>query len=140
MINSLGRKALISGGLFIQIVCFLGLMSGTVFSISWLIVASFCFFMFGFSFSVGGTIYVYTSEIIPAKVLMLPYLMQAILTVLIGSFTLKLINLVGLYALYATFGGAALIGWLLFEGFGIETKGKENSQIIKEFKKKRFMR
>ena len=81
----------------------------------------------------------YTTEIVPAKVLMVPYLMQAVLTVLIGSFTLKLINYFGLYVLYSTFGTFALIGWFVFEGMAIETKGKQNSEIIEEFRTKRFM-
>jgi putative Mn2+ efflux pump MntP len=103
-------------------------------------IISFGVYMFSFAISVGGVIYVYTTEIIPAKVLMVPFVMQAVLTVVIGAFTLKLINTFGLFSLYAAFGFFALIGWFIFEGIAIETKNKENSEIIEEFKTKKFMR
>ena len=112
----------------------------SVFDISILIIIFFGIYMFAFAISVGGVIYVYTTEIVPSKVLMIPSLVQAILTVLIGSFTLKLIDLVGIYSMYTAFGGFAMLGWFLFEGLAIETQGKQNSQIIREFKNKGFMK
>ena len=95
--------------------------------------------MFAFAISVGGVLYVYCSEIIPGKVLLIPFLVQSILTVITSAFTLDLIKLVGIFSLYGFFGIIAMIGWFLFYGLSIETKGKENSEIIEEFSQKKFL-
>ena len=114
-------------------------MVGDVFQIPILIIIAFCVYMFAFAISAGGVIYVYSTEIVPAKLLAFPMLLQSVLTVIIGAVTLRLINSYGIYPLYIAFATFAMLGWLLFQGYAIETKRKENSQIISEFREKTFM-
>lgn len=113
-------------------------MISDVFSLPGLVIVSFCIYVVAYAISVGGVFYVFTTEIVPAKVLMVPLVLQVVFTFLIGAFTLRFINLFGIYTLYVICGFFSFMGWFLFNGFAIETKCKENSQIIAEFKKKKF--
>lgn len=79
VINKLGRKVLISSGLALQVVCYILIMAGDVFNIPIIIVIAFCVFMFAFAISAGGVIYVYSAEIVPAKLLAIPMLVAAVL-------------------------------------------------------------
>ena len=135
-----GRKQLIMTGLTLQTLNYLLTMSGLIFEQPMLILFSFCFFMFGNSISTGGMLYVYSIEILPARLLPIPMLIQSLLTNLLSGFTLQIINKFGIFSLYFFFAVCGCVGLLLLKGFAIETKNKLPSEVIADFRKKKFLR
>ena len=69
----------------------------------------------------------------------LPTLIQAIATIFISGTALYFERVFGLFPMYIFFFLNGLVGYFLFFGFGIETAGASDPQILDRFLKKNFM-
>lgn len=136
--HRIGRKKLLSTGLFMITISYILNMMGDVFEIKSLIPVAICMFMLSFAMSIGGILYVYQVEILPGEVIPLISNFQWVFTLLISYFTLDLIQGIGIYALYCIFFSCSFATWFIFEGMACESKGKTLSQCTSNFVKKRF--
>ena len=137
-IERFGRKKLLSCGLFMIVISYIINMMGDVFQINILIPIGVCIFMFSFACSLGGILYVYQVEILPAELVAPASIIQWIFTLLISYYTLPLVNTFGIFSLYVAFFAISFIGWFLFEGYAVESKGLKMSKIISAYIKKQF--
>ena len=115
-------------------------MVGMTLGISELVVIGLCLFMFSFAISLGGVLFVYVSELLPPRVNMLSGCLQPVPSLLISYFTLDFIQKFGVFWLFMIFWLVCTLGWVLFEGLAVETKGKNNSEIQKLFNQKKFFK
>ena len=140
LIERMGRKALISLGLFLLCVCFVGILSGMLFELHWLGLLFIFGYKVSFCMACGGSIMVYQSEILPAHLIPFGVVFQTVFVILVSYATIPLVNSIGIFALFTVFLGIGLAGFVLFYGFAVETKEKKDSVVIEEFSKKRFWR
>ena len=113
-------------------------IGGILLKINAFLVFGLCIFMFTFAFSLGGVLFIYRAEILPAKVIMISAVPQLIPNILISYYTLKLIEKIGVVSLFFMFFVITFIGLIYFMGMAIETKGKTDAEIQIEFSNKRF--
>ena len=138
IVNRFGRKLLLSVGLLFQVISYLMLLFSLLFSLKILIVISIYLFLFFFFLSTGGLLFLYQVEIMPGELLPIINTFQWCLAIIIGFFSLPIINAIGIFALFLIFMFIGLVGWILVEGFCIETAGKTKNQVMLEFNSKKF--
>lgn len=115
---------------------FLGI---TLENILLVILGSYLYLLF-FGISTGGILYAYTTDFMPGVALSIAGISQWLLGLLITTFTINLVDSIGIQVMILTFLLISVLGGVLVHGFGIETSGKERTQIKEEFKKKKFFK
>ena len=138
IVNRLGRKLMLSMGLLFQVFSYIVLLFSLLFRIKILIVISIYMFLFFFFLSTGGLLFLYQVEIIPGELLPIINTFQWCFAIIIGLFSLTFINAIGIFFLFMIFMFIGLIGWILVEGYCIETAGKTKNDIMVEFSSKKF--
>jgi MFS family permease len=138
MIERFGRKTLISLGLFLICVSFIGLLSSLLFNFSFLGLVFIFSYKVSFCMACGGSIMIYQSEILPAYLIPFGIIFQSVFVILVSYSTIPLVNSIGIFALFMIFLGFALVGFVLFFGYAVETKEKKDSVVIEEFLNKKF--
>jgi uncharacterized SAM-binding protein YcdF (DUF218 family) len=96
-------------------------------------------FIFSFAISLGGTLYVYQTEIIPPELIPFASLPQWLLTFVISSYDLSDATQTTLYSMSFLFFLISVIGCFIFQGFSVETKNKTYSKILNDWRNKTFM-
>lgn len=138
-VNRLGRRGLLYLGLGMQTICLLIMQLAIIYNIIPLgLVCVFCY-MIAFGFSLGGTAYIYQTEILPPEVIPISSGFQWILTVVVSLYNLQTINSTSLFSLTFLFFFTALFGCFIFQGYSVETKNKTDSKILKDWTNKTFM-
>ena len=140
MIERFGRRTLISLGLFIICISYLGILSSLLYNMKILGLLFIFSYKISFCMACGGSIMVYQSEILPAYIIPFAIVFQNIFVILISYTTLPLVNSIGIYALFMIFWVMGLIGFVIFYGYAVETKEKKDSVVIEEFMRKKFFR
>lgn len=120
-------------GILLQTFCYILMIAGELFNNFTITSIGYYIFMFSFATSLGGVLFIYKAELLPPKLNFLSGILAPIPSFSISYFTLSFIDNFGLVELYMLFFIISLIGWVLFEILSIETKGKTDTQIIKEF-------
>ena len=129
VIDFFGRVPLLGFGLLFQAMGLLLAMGGLLLQIAAFIVLGLGLFMFTFAFSLGGVLFIYRAEILPAKVIMISAISQLVPNILISYFTLSFIRQFGVFPLFFMFFIITFGGLLYFMGMAFETKGKTDTQI-----------
>ena len=135
----MGRRGLIYLGLGIQTLVLLLLQIFTIYNQLYLALFSVYLFMFAFAISLGGTLYVYQTEIVLAELVPLTSLTQWLLTFVISSYDMSNMTNSNLFSMAFLFFFISLVGCFIFQGYSVETKRKSNSKILNDWKKKTFM-
>lgn len=133
LIGRCGRKFDIVWGCFLQTICLFGLLVGVEYKLDWLMAITTAGYILGFAAGFGGTYMAYLTEILPPSGVGIAMSLQWILTAAIGQFTPRLSTIFGPKAVLL---GFAITCFLLFLGtsiFLIETKGKSEQEVIKQF-------
>jgi hypothetical protein len=138
VIEYFGRVTLLNIGLNTIGFSLLLALAGYTLEIYFLLTAGLCIYMFFFAISLGGVLFMYRAEILPAKTVMLSCVTQLIPNLLISYFTLDFMKKYGIFNLFMMFFIVTLIGGIYFRGMAVETKGKTKAQIQQEFKIKKF--
>jgi hypothetical protein len=137
-VNKIGRRGLIYLGLGIQVVCELFVQIGIITSTNWFCIFMIYIFIFGFSISLGGTLYIYQTEILPPEVIPFTNIVQWILTFLVSFQEFNEVSNDILFMLNFLFFVTSLAGCFIFQGYSVETKGKSESRILSAWKYKTF--
>ena len=138
VIEFFGRTTLLKIGLnFIGLSLLLS-MAGFLYEINFLLIFGLCLYMFFFAISLGGVLFLYRAEILPAKVVMLSCTTQLVPNILISYYTLEFMKLCGIFQMLLIFFIIDVIGWIYFNGMAVETKGKTKAEIQIAFQKKKF--
>jgi MFS family permease len=138
MIERFGRKTLISLGMFLICVSFLGILSSLLFKYSFIGLVFIFTYKVSFCMACGGSIMIYQSEILPAYLIPFGIVFQSVCVILVSYSTIPLVNSIGIFALFMVFLGFAFVGFILFFGLAVETKEKKDSVVIEEFNNKKF--
>ena len=141
LIGKLGRKFNLVYGLFFQAIGMFVLLAGYQYKNFWLLVVSCCMSMLAFAVGFGGTETAYLGEVLPPSGVGLILGFQWLVTSIMGLFLSHLIDIVGPTILSICFGSIDLLFVLALDFVLIETKGKNEGEIINEFhvRKYKFM-
>ena len=133
LIGRCGRKFDIVWGCFIQCLCLFGLLIGIEYKLDWLMAITTAGYILGFAAGFGGTYMAYLTEILPPSGVGIAMSLQWILTAAIGQFTPRLATVFGPKAVLLGFAITCLLLFLGTSIFLIETKGKSEQEVIKQF-------
>ena len=120
-----------------QVVSYLILLFGICFKINLLVPFGLYLFEFTFTLSVGGVLYVYVVEILPEEVVPIATIPNWFCNILISRFTLPLVNKFDIYPIFMFFYFCSLTGFFIVNVFAVETKNKDEKEIIEEFRDKK---
>ena len=140
LINRLGRKSLMSIGIFNISFSHLLNLFGQVFEIGGIVLFSMNFYLFMFTISLGGVLIVYQVEILSSKLVPLATITRFFGLVFISYFTVPLIDGVGFFAVESGVFFISLFGWFMFEGYAVESQGKTKLEIENDFLKAGFFK
>ena len=138
-INKLGRRGLLYLGLGFQTISLLFMQIAIAYENQIFGFICIGIFVTGFSFSLGGTAYIYQTEILPPEIIPVSSVFQWILTLMVSFYDLENINSTSLFSLNFLFFFTALFGCFIFQGYSVETKNKTDSKILKDWENKTFM-
>lgn len=133
------KRSLLIFGLAMQAVAYFVFLVGLVFQSGWLAVAGCFLFMASFSVSLGGTLYPYLAETVPAVGISFAAITQWLLACFVGKYALEVMNRFKEFNTFYTFMVVAFVGCVLFAGYSVETEGKSDAQIQSDFRRKQFM-
>jgi hypothetical protein len=133
------KRSLLVFGLATQTLAYFVLLIGLVFDVRILVVAGCCVFMGSFSISLGGTLYPYLAETVPAVGISFAAITQWFLACLVALYAPKFYDFMGPFNTFYIFMVSAFLGCIIFAGYSVETEGKTEAQIQGEFRKKEFM-
>ena len=97
-------------------------------------------YLFFFYVGLGGILFVYQVDIVPAELLPVVQVILMFSAFFFSLFSLPIINAVGIFALVLFLTTVTFVTWFLFEGFAVETKEKTKYQIQKELNIKKFLK
>lgn len=138
VISRLGRKFNIVVGSLFQGVGMLLLFIGFQMKEFSLLAAAVVIYMLAFAIGLGGSQMAYLSEILTPKGISFACGMQWIMTAAIAQSLLTLKSLFGATALILFFTVACFIFTITLDYLMIETKGKSNETVAKEFQERRY--
>lgn len=133
------KRSLLIFGLAMQAAAYFLFLVGLVFSSGFLVVAGCFIYMVSFSVSLGGTLYPYLAETVPAVGISFAAITQWLLACFVGLYALDIMNRFKEFNTFYTFMVVAFLGCVLFAGYSVETEGKSDAQIQSEFRRKQFM-
>lgn len=132
-------RSLLVFGLAAQTFAYFVLLIGLVFDVRILLVVGCCLYMASFSISLGGSLYPYLAQTVPAVGISFAAITQWFLACLVALFAPSVYNSLGAFNTFYIFMVAAFIGSIVFAGYSVEIEGKTETQIQNEFRKKEFM-
>jgi hypothetical protein len=140
-INKIGRRGLIYLGLGIQVICQLFTQVGIFQYYKYFSIFFIYIYIFGFAISLGGTLYVYQSEILVPEMIPIAASVQWILTFIVSfadfGDTSKNNNNT-FFLLDLLFFLTTVSGLFIFQGYSVETKRKSDSKILNDWRTKKF--
>lgn len=101
---------------------------------------AFYIFMFAYASSLGGSYYVYLVEVVPSIGVSLASSIRWIVAMIIGFFSTKLYESVGLTNMYIFLFSVNAFCVFLFWGFSVEAHGFTDEQTRIVFLNKKFFR
>lgn len=125
-------------GLGIQVICELFVQIGIIAYLKYFCVVFIYLYIFGFSISLGGTLYIYQTEILPPEVIPFNSLIQWVLTFLVSFQKFEDISNDTIFMLNLLFFVTSLAGCFIFQGYSVETKQKSESRVLSAWKHKAF--
>ena len=137
-INKIGRRGLIYLGLGIQLLCLLLTEFGILCEFKYYCLVFIYIYVFAYAISLGSTLYVYQTEILPPEVIPLTAAVQWILTFIVSLADLHDVNPDTLFLLDFLFFLTTSAGIFIFQGYSVETKEKSESRILNDWRIKKF--
>ena len=137
--QKISKKFGIVAGLGLQSFGYFTFLLGKELDIIFMVIGGIFTYIFSFAISLGGLLYSYQTDVLPAKGIGIASIIQWILATLIGKFSPSIILLFGDFYVFLFFMVTSCIGAILFAGYGIDTERKSDSQIKEEFMGKTFM-
>jgi MFS family permease len=137
--TTIGKRKCLIFGIGMQSASYLILLIGMTLDNGFLVVLGAYSFMFSFSMSLGGMIFVYIADIVPSIGISFASVSQWICSCLIGKYALFITNWIGEFNVFYIFMVISFAGCVIFTGYSIETEGKSGSQIKEEFMEKKFL-
>lgn len=138
--QSFSKKIALVAGLGGQSVGYFIFLLGKVYDDNTtLIVAGIYVYIFSFAISLGGSLYPYQADILPASGIGIASITQWVIAALIGKFTNNILEFFGIFPVFTFFMVTGLLGGILVAGYGIVTENKSDAQIKQEFMEKSFM-
>lgn len=134
-----GKRSLLIFGLGAQAFAYFLFLLGLVFENGHLVLAGCFLYMTSFSVSLGGTLYPYLADIVPAVGLSIAGISQWFIACLVAKFALVIMSAFGEFNTFYSFMVISFVGCIVFSGFSIDTEGKSDLQIKNDFKRKKFM-
>ena len=138
LIGKLGRKFNLVVGLLFQAVGMYLLLIGYQTNSFWTLAVACCLYMLAFAIGFGGTETAYLGEILPPTGVGITLAFQWTITGIIGQFLAELIDNVGPTALLIFFAVACTILVFVLDFTTIETKGKNEQAVVREFETGRY--
>lgn len=135
----LSKKYALVAGMGVQAIGYFILLMGMTLKISILAVIGVYVYMISFAMSLGGCMYPYQADVLPAIGISIASVIQWILSTLIGKFGETIIKGLGQFTVFLTLMIVALIGSVVFAGYSITTENKTDAEIKDEFMCKTFM-
>lgn len=126
-------------GILLQGVSQLLILIAICFQIKLLFPVGIMGYLFFFYVGLGGILFVYQVDILPAELLPVVQVVLMLSAFFFSMFSLPIINAVGIFALVLFMTSVTFVSWFLFEGFSVETKEKSKFQIQKELNQKKFL-
>lgn len=133
------KRNLLIFGLAMQATSYFIFLAGLIFGIGWLVVSGCFLYIFSFSISLGGTLYSYLADTVPAVGISFAAITQWLLACFVGLYALDIMRKFKEFNTFYTFMVVAFVGCVLFAGYSVETEGKSDAQIQSEFRRKQFM-
>lgn len=137
-IGKLGRKFNLVMGLIFQGVGMYLLVFGNHFRSFWALALGCCIYTLAFAIGFGGTETAYLGEILPPSGVGTTLAFQWTITAFIGQFMAELIDAVGSAALLIFFAATCTTLVFLLDFVTIETKGKTEQAVVKEFESGKY--
>ena len=138
--RNFGRKSNLIFGVLIQAFSLWFLNFAYSFQLYWLMAVPVMLFVGAFSVGLGGTLYLYCSEIVPSSGLGVAMFCQWIFTALVSKYVPILTgDVIPLFWMFNIFLVICLIVYVLIDAIGVETKGKEDHEISRDFQRKSFL-
>ena len=137
-IGKFGRKFNIVWGVLMQCVGFILLYVGYSQNEFWIQALSVVIYIVFFAIGLGGSLMAYLSEILPPAGISIALAVQWLVTALIGQFLLTLVNAVGATTMIIFFASACLFFFFTLDYLMIETKGKNEDTITRQFENKTY--
>ena len=133
------KKKSLATGLFLQSFAYFTFLIGYITNSGIFVVFGVYLFIFSFAFSIGGSLYPYLAEILPPNGISYAAVVQWVLAIFIGKYAIVVIQGVGIFFVFFGFMGISFLGGVVVAGFGVETEGKQDSQVQRGFIEKGFM-
>jgi hypothetical protein len=96
-------------------------------------------YILSFAMGLGGTLYLYCSEVVPPTGVGIAMFGQWVFTSLIAKFMPRISAVVPTFWMFNIFMVLCLVIFFVIDIIGVETKGKTSEQITKDFNKKRLL-
>jgi SP family galactose:H+ symporter-like MFS transporter len=135
----IGKRPILTSGLGVQSVSYFAFLCGLILKNGLLVVIGAYSFVFAFSVSLGGMMYVYLADIVPPIGISFASIGQWVVACVVGKYAMVITEAVGEFQVFYFFMITSFIGCILFAGYSVETQGKTDSQIKSEFAHKKFM-
>jgi len=135
----IGKRPILSFGLGAQSASYFVFLCGLVIKSRLLVVIGAYAYVFAFSVSLGGMMYVYLADIVPPVGISFASIGQWVAACIVGKYAMVIIHAVGEFQVFYFFMLISFVGCVLFTGYSVETQGKTDSQIKSEFTDKKFM-
>jgi len=134
----IGKRTSLVSGLALQSFSYFLFLLGLNFTNGPLIIIGSYLYVFSFAISLGGMLYVYLADIVPAIGLSLASLSQWGLACIVGKFAMDIIEKFGQFNVFFFFMVTSFLGCIIFAGYSIETQGKTDDEIKQAFVEKKF--
>lgn len=138
-VTKFSKKVALVAGLGAQALGHFVLLLSVSLKIGPLAVAGVYLYMFSFAVSLGGCMYPYQADVLPASGIGIASIIQWVLSTLIGKFGKTIIGQFGVFYVFLILMILTIIGGVVFAGYGIVTENKTDVQIQDEFVTKTFM-
>ena len=137
-ISRFGRKFNIVWGVLLQAVGFLLLYIGYKQNEFWIQALSVVIYIVFFAIGLGGSLMAYLSEILPPVGISIALAVQWLVTALIGQFLLTFVSTFGAPTMILFFASACLFFFFSLDYLMIETKGKNEDTITRQFENRTY--
>lgn len=124
----------------IQLIAQILSLIGIIFKVDYIYLMSIFIFYTFFAVGIGGIMYTFLAEILPVELLSIGTVFLFGTAIIISQFTLPIYNAYGAIPLFIFTNCYTVFVLVIFNGFCIETKGKNPNQIKKEFVEKGFFK
>lgn len=135
----IGKRPILTYGLGAQSLSYFAFLCGLINKNGLLVVIGAYTYVFSFSVSLGGMMYVYLADIVPPIGISFASIGQWVIACIVGKYAMIITETVGEFQVFYFFMLTSFVGCIIFAGYSVETQGKTDSQIKHEFIDKKFM-